>query len=87
MPIVDLINYVDWLQFLGAVTGILGSWHVTKLSALIRFRGYCLYVLSNLFFIAWSISNGLPWVLVMNLCFAYTTALGLWTNRPRKGII
>jgi len=83
----EIIPVIDWLQFIGAVSGISGSWCVAAISLVTRFRGYLLYVISNIAFIAWAVIHGAPWLLLMNLCFAITTTRGLWINRPRKLLV
>lgn len=68
---------VDLLQWVGCATGVIGS-------ALLAWRskwsgwGFAVYLLSNSCWIAFGVLTKTPGLVVMQLVFTATSAIGVW---------
>lgn len=71
----------DWLQYIGAATGILGALLIALNISVSRF-GYVSYLVSNVAWLAYAWMNSVHGLLAMQGVFFLTTLIGLWSWFP-----
>ena len=73
----------DFLQYLGAATGMLGALLLAFNNAYSKF-GYAAYLVSNLAWVAFAVLTQVQGLLVMQAFFFITTLIGLWKWFPKS---
>jgi hypothetical protein len=73
-----------FLQYTGAILGVLGSLLVTSRDQGRRLSAFQLWFVSNTCLIAYFVYTKQWGLLGMNFVYLCTTIVGLYNNRPRK---
>lgn len=79
-----MIDAASLLQWPGMILAILGARLVNKPSQSQRYRGYELWMASNLFLVAWGIGTSNWGIVLMQSYFLYASWEGFRNNAPRR---
>lgn len=72
-----------FLQWMGALTGVTGSYFVGSQIRSQRLFGFALFLCSNFFWIAVAVELNTWGLLAMNIAFMFTSFRGCVANHPR----
>lgn len=79
-----MINALEVLEFVGSMTGLLGSLFVAWQGPRMRW-GFVAFLVSNLALIALYLLAGFSWLVVMQLGFTATSLLGIYRGFYPRG--
>ena len=77
--ILNLTKEMTWCEFAGSIFGLLGAFLVAMQAPGSEF-GFVFFLISNLFFIRFSISNRYFALLVMQVGFTATSLIGIYNG-------
>jgi hypothetical protein len=72
----DVLNLNVWLEWSGALIGVMGAGLLATHSRVAKF-GWLFFLTANLLFIAWALRIGALGLLVQQICFTFTSLLGI----------
>ena len=77
--ILNLTKQMTWCEFVGSLLGLIGAFVVAKQNQGSEF-GFVFFLISNLFFIQFSLTNRYYALLLMQVGFTVTSLMGIYNG-------
>lgn len=76
------MHWVTLCEILGTLTGLAGALCQTRLSHQVKFWGFVLFIISDIFLAAMGMSDGRFLFTFLQVAFAVISSWGAWAHRP-----